>query len=55
MEYTATNPITRMTFRAAVKDKNDFLLLLVKKASHIVGWYPDEIKECMEKDMIEEV
>jgi hypothetical protein len=54
MEYVATNPNTKMTFRAAAENKDAFLLLLVKKAPHIAGWYPDEIKECVEKDMIEE-
>jgi hypothetical protein len=43
-----------MTFRAAAENKDAFLLLLVKKAPHIAGWYPDEIKECIEKDLIEE-
>lgn len=55
MEYVATNPNTKLTFRAAADNKDAFLLLLVKRAPLIAGWYPDEIKECVEKDLIEEV
>lgn len=55
MEYVATNPNTKLTFRAEADDKDAFLLLLVKRAPLIAGWYPDEIKECVEKDLIEEV
>ena len=55
MEFIATNPVTKKTFSGVAKDKDSFVLMLVKKAPHISGWYPDEIKECVEQDLIEEV
>lgn len=54
MKFVAKNPKTGLTFSASAEDKQDFILTLVKRAPHIAGWYPDEIRACVEEDMIEE-
>ena len=53
-EYIATNPRTKNTFKGTAADKNAFLIMLVAKAPHIAGWYPDEVRECVEQDLIRE-
>ena len=52
--FKATNPVTKMAFVMAAEDKQAFILELVKRAPHIAGWYPDEVRTCVENDMIEE-
>lgn len=54
MKFVARNPKTGLTFSASAENKQDFILTLVKKAPHIAGWYPDEVRVCVEEDMIEE-
>ena len=54
-EYIARNPYTGTTFKGTAKSKEDFIILLVKKAPHIAGWYPDEIRQCIEEDLIKEI
>lgn len=53
-KFVAMNPKTKKTFIAAAIDKNDFLLTFVKQAPHR-GWYPNEVKACVEQDLIEEL
>ena len=55
MRFIAVNPKTKMSITMTAKDKDEFILELVKKAPHIAGWYPDEVRACVEEDMIKEV
>ena len=55
MKFVAKNPKTGLTFTASAEDKQDFILILVKRAPHIAGWYPDEIRTCVQEDMIKEL
>jgi hypothetical protein len=53
MKYAATNPVTKMTFTAEAGNRDDFLLTLVRRAPDC-GWKPNEVKECVDRDMIKE-
>ena len=53
MKYAATNPVTKMTFIAEAGNRDDFLLALVRRAPDC-GWKPNEVKECVDRDMIKE-
>ncbi len=55
MEFIATNPETQKTFQGVARTKDEFVVMLVKKAPQIAGWYPDEIKSCIEQDLIKEI
>ena len=54
MRFVATNPVTKKTFTMNAIDKAEFMLELIKKAPHIPGWYPHEVRMCLEEDLIEE-
>ena len=54
-EFIATNPKTGKTYSGTAKDKDAFVLALVKRAPHVAGWYPDEIRDCVMQDLIKEV
>lgn len=55
MEFVATNPKTKKTFKGVARTKDEFIVMLVKKAPQVAGWYPADIKECVDQDLIEEV
>lgn len=53
-KFVATNPKTKKPFEAEAASKQEFILLFVKRAPHD-GWFPNEVRDCVVQDMIEEV
>ena len=53
-KFVATNPKTKKPFEAAAASKQEFILLFVKRAPYD-GWFPNEVRDCVVQDMIEEV
>lgn len=54
MKFVATNPNSNATITLAAEDRQEFILELVKKAPHY-GWYPDEVRQCVQDELIEEL